>query len=486
MNEIKVSVNFKTGECRAYDYEPINNDYNVSKLGFNFDEEYTGRKVVEIRPVGDSKNATFSSEIIDNEVVLVKEENGQNKSIFTKAGQHVIEVHLYNDGSKITATGTRPFNVKEEQINIGDSQATVYLPVFDQMIQELDSGLDDLSSGLSSLNEAITETNNLDLDVSKSGKVATVTLTKKDGTTTTVTLSDGTNLMFNWNGTRLGIKTDSDSDYTYVDLQGIQGEKGDTGAPFTVKKTYATIQAMVADYDNMQLNDYVMISGNVEQEDNAKLFTKTETEDPTYRWQYLADFSGATGIQGETGLTPNIQIGQVVSGDTPGVTRSGTNENPVLNFTLVRGARGETGATGATGATGNGISSIAKTGTSGLVDTYTITFTNNNTTTFTVTNGKGISSISKTGTSGLVDTYTITYNDGTTSTFEVTNSNLSSILEILGLDTDDYDSSETYSIDDIVVYNHFIYKSKVDNNTGNLPTNTTYWEFVPLLTDEEE
>ena len=35
--------------------------------------------------------------------------------------------------------------------------------------------------------------------------------------------------------------------------------------------------------------------------------------------------------------------------------------------------------------------------------------------------GKGIVSIEKTGTSGLVDTYTITYTDDTTSTFEVTN-----------------------------------------------------------------
>lgn len=35
--------------------------------------------------------------------------------------------------------------------------------------------------------------------------------------------------------------------------------------------------------------------------------------------------------------------------------------------------------------------------------------------------GRGISSIQKTSTSGLVDTYTITYTDGTTSTFNITN-----------------------------------------------------------------
>jgi hypothetical protein len=60
---------------------------------------------------------------------------------------------------------------------------------------------------------------------------------------------------------------------------------------------------MIADYDNMEINDYVMISGNIELEDNAKLFVKTEVEDPTYRWQYLADFSGASGVRGPTGAS---------------------------------------------------------------------------------------------------------------------------------------------------------------------------------------
>ena len=52
------------------------------------------------------------------------------------------------------------------------------------------------------------------------------------------------------------------------------------------------------------------------------------------------------------------------------------------------GPTGPQGPTGPTGATGNGITSITKTGTSGLVDTYTILFTDGTTTTFTVTNGQ--------------------------------------------------------------------------------------------------
>lgn len=70
-----------------------------------------------------------------------------------------------------------------------------------------------------------------------------------------------------------------------------------------------------------------------------------------------------------------------------------------------------------------GISSVEKTGTSLLEDTYTITYADTTTSTFTVTNGKGISSItwSTSGTSGdgQIHTGTISYNDNTSSTVEI-------------------------------------------------------------------
>lgn len=92
-----------------------------------------------------------------------------------------------------------------------------------------------------------------------------------------------------------------------------------------------------------------------------------------------------------------------------------------FTFSIPKGDKGIQGIQGKTGETGNGIISISKTGTSKLVDTYTISFTSGETTTFQVTNGKGITKIEKTATSGLVDTYTITFNDTTTDTFQVTN-----------------------------------------------------------------
>ena len=53
-----------------------------------------------------------------------------------------------------------------------------------------------------------------------------------------------------------------------------------------------------------------------------------------------------------------------------------------------RGEQGSQGEKGESGEAGNGIISISKTATDGLIDTYTITYTNGETTTFTVTNGK--------------------------------------------------------------------------------------------------
>jgi hypothetical protein len=98
----------------------------------------------------------------------------------------------------------------------------------------------------------------------------------------------------------------------YWSVVALKGEKGDTGKPFVIEKTYETVEEMVADYDNMEVNDYVMISGDIEEQQNATLWTKTEVEVSPYKWVYLADFSGASGI---TGQTPNIQIGNVTEGN---------------------------------------------------------------------------------------------------------------------------------------------------------------------------
>ena len=71
------------------------------------------------------------------------------------------------------------------------------------------------------------------------------------------------------------------------------------------------------------------------------------------------------------------------------------------------------------------IDSISLSGTSGLIDTYTITLTDGSTSNYNVKNGadgKSITGITKTSTSGNVDHYDVNLSDGTTTNgFDVTN-----------------------------------------------------------------
>lgn len=84
---------------------------------------------------------------------------------------------------------------------------------------------------------------------------------------------------------------------TSQNIRGPQGIQGAQGEPFKIKKTYSSIEAMQNDFDNMEVGDYAMIVTSIELEDNAKLYSRTETE-----WVFITDFSGATGIQGEQGI----------------------------------------------------------------------------------------------------------------------------------------------------------------------------------------
>lgn len=200
-------------------------------------------------------------------------------------------------------------------------------------------------------NAKLNELDNIDIDVNKVENTATVSITKKDGTTKSVQVFDGDK---GDKGDK-GEKGDTGSigPQGPQGPQGIQGPMGPQGKAFTISKTYSSVSEMNADFDNMEVGDYVMIASSVELEDNAKLYVKGEEE-----WLFVSDFSGATGIQGERGPQG------------------------------IQGVQGEQGIQGIQGETGNGIATIQKTSTSGLIDTYTITFTDGTMTTFSITNGK--------------------------------------------------------------------------------------------------
>ena len=147
------------------------------------------------------------------------------------------------------------------------------------------------------------------------------------------------------------------------------------------------------------------------------------------------------------------------------------------------------------------IDSISLSGTSGLIDTYTITFTDGSTSNFNVKNGadgKSITGITKTSTSGNVDHYDVDLSDGTTiNGFDVTNgtdgTNGKSIANISLASTsgnvknydvflDDGTKTPTgFSVEDgASSYLHIRYSSSFDG-TGMVTTPTDATVYIGIL-----
>ena len=150
--------------------------------------------------------------------------------------------------------------------------------------------------------------------------------------------------------------------------QGVQGEKGD---PFSIAKTYPSLAEMYADFNNegVKIGQFVIIAGDVEQEDNAKLYCKT-----TEGFTFIVDMSGMQGIEGPQGIQgiqglQGIQGEQGLKGDQgiqgekgqDGISVTHSWNGSILTVTSasgtnsvdLKGPKGNTGATGPKGDKGD-------------------------------------------------------------------------------------------------------------------------------------
>lgn len=288
--------------------EPVNErEIDISKCEFEFDEAITSEYV---------KEAYFTLEGNTYKQIILNDECDIPSEVLVKKGTVEIGVvaFLVENEEEIKRYNPSPayFNTWVGSLKDNAENSEPVTPSDKEQIEAIVQGVR-------------AEMDNLDIDAEKEGTTTTVTITKKDGTPQVVEILDGEkgdtgdqgpvgltpNIQIGTvtSGETPNVTRTGTNENPVLNFILVKGDKGDTGPigpqgnPFQVKKTYATVQAMINDYDNMEINDYVMISGNVEQEDNAKLFVKTEVEDPVYRWQYLADFSGASGIQGPTGAS---------------------------------------------------------------------------------------------------------------------------------------------------------------------------------------
>ncbi|PEH04059.1 hypothetical protein CP356_06725 [Lactobacillus sp. UMNPBX5] len=90
-------------------------------------------------------------------------------------------------------------------------------------------------------------------------------------------------------------------------LIGERGFKGDPGKGFTLKGTFASVDAMEASKGKgFETADFALISSNVDDPDNSKLYVWDGT-----KFNYIGDFSGAQGIKGDKGDPPTLHIGTI-------------------------------------------------------------------------------------------------------------------------------------------------------------------------------
>ncbi len=126
------------------------------------------------------------------------------------------------------------------------------------------------------------------------------------------------------------------------------------GVGFTIDKTYESIEAMNENYatDDVRLYGFVIIdTGNVNDDDNAKLYIKTSE-----RYEFLTDLSGAQGIKGDKGIQGEkgeqgvgIQSIEYYRQDSNGgnVYRITLTNGQTVDFTAPKGDKGLSGDSGA-------------------------------------------------------------------------------------------------------------------------------------------
>jgi hypothetical protein len=204
------------------------------------------------------------------------------------------------------------------------------------------------------------------------------------------------------------------------------------------------------------------------------------------------------GLKGDRGEAFNIDASGTMAGRSAydgasqGFSYLALDEDPTKVYFKASDISGDwtagvpfgKGDKGEPGDTGNGILGIVKTGTNGLVDSYRITFTNNEIFDFNVTNAKSITNIAFTSTtdasemsgqSGATDTYTISFNNGTTQTFDVYNGADSAVLSVAGRTGNVVLSKE--DIEGLV--------SSLYAKSDKVQTSTTESKYVDSTTDKE-
>ena len=219
----------------------------------------------------------------EEELVRMKDVGGASFRIGIDNGTHVLSFSLLNENGEVLKSDSADFSYL---VNAARAAAAV----------EADRARGEADRARDEADRASIEAVNALADAKESG------------------VFDGVSVTHVWDGSKLIVTSASGTSES--DLRGPEGKRGETGRGFEISKTYASVLQMHADYGNpaVPLYGFVLIdTGNVEDEDNAKLFVKQEDG-----YQFLVDLSGFEGIKGERGYSAYdtaVQLGFIGAED---------------------------------------------------------------------------------------------------------------------------------------------------------------------------
>lgn len=198
-------------KIEIFQEEAVNEkEINISKCEFEFNEDITDNFV---------KEAYFTLNGNTYKKVIVNDECTFPQEVLVKEGTIELGVvaYLVENEQEIKRYNPTPVYFKTDLGSLKEAQNSEEITPseMEQYEQALQDGLSEVNDKLIEIDDAILQANTLDADVNKEGSTATITITKKDGTTKSVNISDGAK----------GDKGDTGE----TGPQGIQGPKGDTG-----------------------------------------------------------------------------------------------------------------------------------------------------------------------------------------------------------------------------------------------------------------
>ena len=157
-------------------------EYNVTPCEFTFTEEYENLAKTAI--FSSSDGTVIKTPILNNQCAIPIE-------VLQHSGNVSLGVYAYetdNDELVLRYSPTpKYFNVRKGSFRVGNDPELPSPTEWERVLEQI--------------NQAIEETNNLNITANKEGKVTTVTITKKDGTTQTIDIEDGADGADGRNGT---------------------------------------------------------------------------------------------------------------------------------------------------------------------------------------------------------------------------------------------------------------------------------------------